>query len=236
MHFFSTRLIVHSPVNNITEGEVSPDKALSSSSKYIDAKAIAEKFVDRIALSRHYVSCCPTMASRFLRSSECWHRGGLHTTRGHTLPRAFTGLFCWSSEALADVFAEEWSSQVLGPSNGEQPSTKVEEQVGTDDQVDNALEADDHQGDVQADNQVNQEDFNGGKDAEAEKKSTERAEKDDEPNETKNAPKTQKPKKKSGVVAWKFADRPLVNGMTKAQRKRAKAKENHLLARALAAK
>ncbi|KAF1786111.1 hypothetical protein GQ600_4606 [Phytophthora cactorum] len=50
MHFFSTRLIVHSPVNNITEGEVSPDKALSSSSKYIDAKALAEKIVDRIAL------------------------------------------------------------------------------------------------------------------------------------------------------------------------------------------
>ncbi|KAF1786107.1 hypothetical protein GQ600_4602 [Phytophthora cactorum] len=126
-------------------------------------------------------------------------------------------------------FAEEESSQVLGPSDGEQPSTKVEEQVGTDDQVDNALEADDHQGDIHADNQVNQEDLNGGKDAEAEKKSTERAEKDDEPNETKNAPKTQKnqsdSEKKSGVVTWKFADRPLVNGMTKAQRKRAKAKE-----------
>ncbi|KAG3136275.1 hypothetical protein PI126_g17886 [Phytophthora idaei] len=103
-------------------------------------------------------------------------------------------------------------------------------------------EADDHQGDVQAADQVSQVDLNGGKDAEAEKKSTERAEKDDEPNETKNALKTQKnqsdSKKKSGVVTWKFADRPLVNGMTKAQRKRAKAKakENHLLARALAAK
>ncbi|KAF1791794.1 MULE transposase domain [Phytophthora cactorum] len=101
-------------------------------------------------------------------------------------------------------------------------------------------EADDHQGDVQADNQVNQVDLYGGKDAEAEKKSTERAEKDDEIHETKNAPKTQKPqsdsKKKSGVVTWKFADCPLVNGMTKAQRKRAKAKENYLLARALAAK
>ncbi|KAG3088757.1 hypothetical protein PI125_g18254 [Phytophthora idaei] len=104
------------------------------------------------------------------------------------------------------------------------------------------IKADDHQGDVQAADQVSQVDLNGGKDAEAEKKSTERAEKDDEPNETKNALKTQKnqsdSKKKSGVVTWKFADRPLVNGMTKAQRKRAKAKakENHLLARALAAK
>ncbi|KAG6954652.1 hypothetical protein JG688_00012253 [Phytophthora aleatoria] len=37
MRFFSTRLIVH-------------NKALSSSSKYIDAKALAEKIVDRIAL------------------------------------------------------------------------------------------------------------------------------------------------------------------------------------------
>ncbi|KAG3114341.1 hypothetical protein PI125_g6504 [Phytophthora idaei] len=63
MRFFSTRLIIHSPVNNITEGEVSPgglrqvscgplpsDKVLSSSSKYIDAEALAEKIVDRIAL------------------------------------------------------------------------------------------------------------------------------------------------------------------------------------------
>ncbi|KAG2975649.1 hypothetical protein PC120_g25811 [Phytophthora cactorum] len=90
------------------------------------------------------------------------------------------------------------------------------------------------------DNQVNQEDLNGGKDAEAEKKSAERTEKDDEPNETKNAPKTQKnqsdSKKKSGVVTWKLADRPLVNRMTKTQRKRAKSKESHILARALAAK
>ncbi|KAG2968088.1 hypothetical protein PC119_g24285 [Phytophthora cactorum] len=229
MHFFSTRLIVHSPVNNITEGEVSPgglrqvscgplpsDKALSSSSKYIDAKALAEKIVDRIALQS-----TPTY-----RVALQWLQDFYEARNAGTVMS----------------FAEEESSQVLGPSDGEQPSTKVEEQVGTDDQVDNALEADDHQGDIHADNQVNQEDLNGGKDAEAEKKSTERAEKDDEPNETKNAPKTQKnqsdSEKKSGVVTWKFADRPLVNGMTKAQRKRAKAKakENHLLARALAAK
>ncbi|KAG3160344.1 hypothetical protein PC128_g21127 [Phytophthora cactorum] len=102
------------------------------------------------------------------------------------------------------------------------------------------IKAGDYQGDAQADNQVNQEDLNGGKDAEAEKKSAERTEKDDEPNETKNAPKTQKnqsdSKKKSGVVTWKLADRPLVNRMTKTQRKRAKSKESHILARALAAK
>ncbi|KAG2892797.1 hypothetical protein PC115_g18682 [Phytophthora cactorum] len=212
MHFFSTRLIVHSPVNNITEGEVSPgglrqvscgplpsDKALSSSSKYIDAKALAEKIVDRIALQS-----TPTY-----RVALQWLQDFYEARNAGTVMS----------------FAEEESSQVLGPSDGEQPSTKVEEQ-----------------GDIHADNQVNQEDLNGGKDAEAEKKSTERAEKDDEPNETKNAPKTQKnqsdSEKKSGVVTWKFADRPLVNGMTKAQRKRAKAKakENHLLARALAAK
>ncbi|KAG6942158.1 hypothetical protein JG687_00019223 [Phytophthora cactorum] len=203
MHFFSTRLIVH-------------NKALSSSSKYIDAKALAEKIVDRIALQS-----TPTY-----RVALQWLQDFYEARNAGTVMS----------------FAEEESSQVLGPSDGEQPSTKVEEQVGTDDQVDNALEADDHQGDIHADNQVNQEDLNGGKDAEAEKKSTERAEKDDEPNETKNAPKTQKnqsdSEKKSGVVTWKFADRPLVNGMTKAQRKRAKAKakENHLLARALAAK
>ncbi|RAW26608.1 hypothetical protein PC110_g16999 [Phytophthora cactorum] len=238
MHFFSTRLIVHSPVNNITEGEVSPgglrqvscgplpsDKALSSSSKYIDAKALAEKIVDRIALQS-----TPTYRVALQWLQDFYEARNAGTVVGFTQREdtLFPGL--------------SQSSQVLGPSDGEQPSTKVEEQVGTDDQVDNALEADDHQGDIHADNQVNQEDLNGGKDAEAEKKSTERAEKDDEPNETKNAPKTQKnqsdSEKKSGVVTWKFADRPLVNGMTKAQRKRAKAKakENHLLARALAAK
>ncbi|KAG2796253.1 hypothetical protein PC111_g21799 [Phytophthora cactorum] len=222
MHFFSTRLIVHSPVNNITEGEVSPgglrqvscgplpsDKALSSSSKYIDAKALAEKIVDRIALQS-----TPTYRVALQWLQDFYEARNAGTVVG----------FTQREDTLFPGLSQE-SSQVLGPSDGEQPSTKVEEQ-----------------GDIHADNQVNQEDLNGGKDAEAEKKSTERAEKDDEPNETKNAPKTQKnqsdSEKKSGVVTWKFADRPLVNGMTKAQRKRAKAKakENHLLARALAAK
>ncbi|ETP15612.1 hypothetical protein F441_09646 [Phytophthora nicotianae CJ01A1] len=63
MRYFATRWIRHSPENDIDEGDVSTGglkqkvlpsvpkgRALSSSNKYIEAKAITEKIVDRLAL------------------------------------------------------------------------------------------------------------------------------------------------------------------------------------------
>ncbi|KAG3232184.1 hypothetical protein PI124_g22727 [Phytophthora idaei] len=166
MRFFSTRWIVHSPVNNIAEGEVSPggfrqvscgplptDKALSSSSKYKDAKALAEKNVDRIALQS-----TPTYRVALQWLQDFYEALNAGTVVGFTLREdtLFPGLSQVPSVGAAMLsqmsFAEEGSSQVLGPSDGEQPSIKVEEQVGTDDQVDIAFEAADNQGDVQADN------------------------------------------------------------------------------------
>ncbi|ETM00671.1 hypothetical protein L917_02627 [Phytophthora nicotianae] len=215
LHFLASRWIVRSPQNNIDTGEIpvgglkqglcpsrTKERGLSGSTMYCEAKAVAEKIMDRMALQS-----TPTfrVALRWLEDFYAALNAGEVVNFAHMNPSVFPGL-----SQLSSVSGARLSQMSLGvpPRQNEVLQEKRETAVAKD-----ATEAD----------QSNK----GGKLSER-TESTQKSTKS-------TANQAFGGAEGACAVDWTFAERPIINGMTKAQRKREKAKEDTAKARELAA-
>ncbi|ETK96770.1 hypothetical protein L915_00594, partial [Phytophthora nicotianae] len=225
MRCFATRWIRHSPENDIDEGDVSTGglkqkvlpsvpkgRALSSSNKYIEAKVITEKIVDRLALQS-----TPTF-----RVALTWLENFFEVLNA--------GEVVNFSERGNPVFPRLYQ---VSPMEGAQLSQIPLEGVASPIHIDQDL--------VQVyGSQRNGEASRGGvvRELDAVGESTPSFETStitkSIPNPPKVSPNSQQTHLTSvAAVTWSFAKRQVINGMTKAQRKRAHARAEAARAREL---
>ncbi|ETP29835.1 hypothetical protein F442_21096 [Phytophthora nicotianae P10297] len=255
IRFFPTRWIVQSPENNIDEGEVPTGgfrqstctsrpktRGLSGGKMYCEAKAITEKIIDRMALQS-----TPTfrVALKWLEDFYEALNGGtvvdFAENEGKTL---FPGLSQVSSVGEAGFsqlsFADLPSQRRGVSSNAAETAEGVDTCMAAD--ASDSSEDNEDEGAVSAVTKNTKVPEYGTGATTASRSQTE----DDNTERTESTPKTTRSKstspqedtaahERAKAVSWSFADRPRVNGMTKAQRKRAQAKEDSRKARVIAA-
>ncbi|POM67452.1 Hypothetical protein PHPALM_16545 [Phytophthora palmivora] len=244
MRSISTRWIVHSPMNNIAEGDVRPgglkqltcpvlsrQTPLTTTDMYIETKALAEKIIDRMAMQS-----TPTyrVALQWLQDFYVALNSGDVVDFTDRETPSFPGLSQVSSIGAARLsqmsFSEELSTRppetlITGSCEEAIPS-------GAQKEVEN-------EGD--SDYDLGCETPNAAK---TDKTKVVRADHGSTRNElpsigtkiTPNLTEVGNNEQNSEVAIWKFAERPVVNGMTKEQRKKQKHKSERRAARELAEK
>lgn len=244
MRCFPTRWIVHSPENDIGNGEtpcgglkqsscdpLPKERALSSTAMYCEAKATMEKIVDRMSLQS-----TPTfrVALKWLdRFYEALNSGRVVDFTEFHDPD-FPGLSQVSSVGgaqISQISLADATSSICGDDN--ETSDIVATIAATSPTVSPSVERNEDDGSVKTTNL----DAPCGSLPDATEPPADVA--NSLPNATESTPKTTKRVKTSKeadkTVTWSFADRPVINGMTKAQRKEAQAKKDRQVARQLAA-
>ncbi|KAE8914462.1 hypothetical protein PF003_g2129 [Phytophthora fragariae] len=236
MKTIPARWIVHSSINNIAEGDVvaggllevsaaplPKEKPVSASDMYIQSKALTEKIVDRLALQT-----TPTFSVAYKWLEDFYEalNNGQVVDFARSNTASFPGLSqvaCIGAATLSQTSFADLASQLdesTQASDDDVPPTQCASQSGSlpgvagRDENDNENEAASPVApvltSVDASCAVDQK-------------------------ETKSTPKHTENKEPSGErPLWMFAERPLVHGMTKAQRREVKKKEERQLALDLA--
>ncbi|KAG6951747.1 hypothetical protein JG687_00013422, partial [Phytophthora cactorum] len=245
MAAFPARWIVHSPVNNIADGDVEAgglrllsgpalpkEPAVSSAAEYQETKVLAEKIMTVMTLQS-----TPTysVAHQWLEGFyEALHKGNVveFTTQQDM---SFAGISQISSVGSTRLSQTSCAGGILssGASAFEHEATKNSLEVddvteSVDETKAEALISQMPNGNVQNEN-GNDEDVTLGHQAQPEREEV-------TPNVTEPTPHVTKKDEKELKDRWIFAERPQINGMTKEQRNRAKPQDDRKAARIIAGK
>ncbi|KAE9270160.1 hypothetical protein PF008_g30682 [Phytophthora fragariae] len=249
MPCFSTRWIVQSPENNIDAGDLPcgglkqgtclplpKERALSGATMYSEAKATAEKIIDRMA-----IQSTPTfrVALKWLQDfCTALHSGHVVNFTEREIP-VFSGLSQVSSASGARI--SQLSFADAGPPVGTKATNEEAIKVNDNAELENFEECE--EGDPKAAHSSGSEagmttavgcdtaERDGSvapPDRSASQDSTEPTQISTESEIASTEP--------AKAVTWSFTERTVINGMTKAQRKRAQAKQDRDAALILTAK